>query len=259
MKRGQIIGVAALVVAIGLISIWLSTTSDDGADLGRGPSADDTAQAAAPSAAAAGAGAATAALPAGGEARVYAIDPAQSEVYWRIYRSGALARLGHNHVISVADLAGSITLSSDLATTEWELSFPVNALVVDDPELRARYGEEFASTPSDEDKAGTKTNMLTDRVLNGMVYPRIRLEGHGVLGSLSEAQLPLSIEMLGRTIEQTFPATIAITADTVTVSGEYRLTHADLGLTPFTALGGAMAVGENIDFSYRLHAVAVDR
>jgi hypothetical protein len=258
MKRGQIIGVVALVVAIGLISIWLSTTFDDGAGLGSGGIADDTAQRAAPSAAPAGASAATAALPVGDEARVYAIDPAQSEVYWRIYRSGALARLGHNHVISVTELAGSVTLQSDLAAAEWELSFPVTALVVDDPQLRARYGEDFASVPSDDDKAGTKNNMLTDRVLNGTVYPQIRLEGHGVLGSLAEAQLPLTIEMLGRTIEQTFPASISITADTVTVNGEYRLTHADLGLTPFTALGGAMAVGENIDFTYRLHAVAVD-
>jgi hypothetical protein len=68
--------------------------------------------------------------------------------------------------------------------------------------------------------------------------------------------LPVSIEMLGRTIEQSFPATISIEADSLTVTGEYRLTHEDLGLQPFTALGGLMAVGENIDFTYRIHAIA---
>ncbi len=197
-------------------------------------------------------------LPAGDDVQVYAIDPAESEVYWKIYRSGPLARLGHNHVISLVDFSGSVTVGSDLADAVWELSFPVDGLIVDDPELRARLGEDFESVPSDEDKAGTKVNMLTDRVLDGINFPEIRLEGSGVVGSLDAASLPLSINILGRTIEQTFPASISVTAETVTVTGEYRMTHTDFGMEPFTALGGAMAVGEDIDFTYSLRASAVN-
>jgi hypothetical protein len=66
----------------------------------------------------------------------------------------------------------------------------------------------------------------------------------------------VSIEMLGRVVERRLPATIVVGTDSVTVSGEFRLTHTDLGLTPFTAMGGLMAVGEEIDFTYRIHAVA---
>jgi hypothetical protein len=174
----------------------------------------------------------------------------------RVYRSGALARLGHNHVISMGQLEGNVSLTSELAAASWTLSFPVNGLVVDDPALRARFGEDFESVPSDDDKAGTKTNMLSDRLLDGMTYPEIRLEGRGVDGNLGAAKLPVSIQMLGRSIEQTFPAVISISPQAITVTGEYRLSHADLGLTPFTALGGAMAVGDEIDFTYRIHAVA---
>lgn len=194
--------------------------------------------------------------PAEGETRVYTVDAAQSEVYWRIYRAGALASFGHSHVISIDELGGTVTLTDDLATTEWSIGFPVAGLVVDDPELRSRYGEEFESVPSEDDKAGTRTNMLTDRVLNGDVYRDIRLTGTGVNGSLVSAELPVEIEILGRTIEQTFPATITIGAESLTVEGEHRLTHADLGMEPFTAFGGAVAVGDDIDFSYRIHAVA---
>ena len=201
--------------------------------------------------------ASSAVLPAGDDVQVYTIDPAESEVYWKIYRSGPLARLGHNHVISLVDFSGSVTVGSDLADSAWELSFPVDGLIVDDPELRARFGEDFESVPSDEDKAGTKVNMLTDRVLDGINFPEIRLEGSGVIGSLDAASLPLSINILGRTIERTFPASISITADTVTVTGEYRMTHDDFGMEPFTALGGAMAVGSEIDFTYELTATAV--
>jgi hypothetical protein len=71
--------------------------------------------------------------------------------------------------------------------------------------------------------------------------------------------LPVTIEILGRTIEQSFPAAIEISGDSLTVTGEYRLTHEDLGMEPFSAFGGIIAVGNDIDFSYRIHAVAGGR
>ena len=110
--------------------------------------------------------------------------------------------------------------------------------------------------PSDRDKEGTKRNMLTAEVLDAEAYPAVRLSGRGVFGTLESAELPVRIEILGRVVERRFPASIVIGADSVTVTGEYRLTHTDLGMTPFTALGGLMAVGEEIDFTYRIHAVA---
>jgi hypothetical protein len=251
MKRGKVIGAIVLIVAIALvIAERLGEPTTDSGESGARPEA--------------GSGAAVAVLPGGvgladGEVRVYTVDDAQSEVYWRIYRAGAFARLGHNHVISVGELSGSVALNSDLSATEWSLSFPVEGLEIDNPDLRSRYGEEFESVPSEDDKAGTKTNMMTDRVLNGAVYTEIRLNGTGVNGTLANAELPVSIEMLGRTIEQAFPASITIGADSITVEGEYRLTHADLGMEPFSAFGGAIAVGDDIDFSYRSHAIAGGR
>jgi hypothetical protein len=98
--------------------------------------------------------------------------------------------------------------------------------------------------------------MLTADVLNGDIYPEIRLNGRGVIGTLESAELPVSIAMLGRVTERRFPARIVVEGDRLTVSGEYQLTHEDLGMEPFTALGGLMSVGQDIDFSYRIHAVA---
>jgi hypothetical protein len=98
--------------------------------------------------------------------------------------------------------------------------------------------------------------MLTPEVLNAEVYPAIRLSGSGFSGALSSAEIPVSIEILGRVVERSFPAQIVVSEDSLTITGEYRLTHTDLGMTPFTALGGLMSVGEEIDFTYRIHAVA---
>lgn len=253
-RVGLIVAVAAVVAAA-----YVFVEYDDGSEA-ENPQATEPAAGFAGQPSAAPAEAAVVAQGQdGGALATYAIDAEQSEIYWRIYRAGAAARFGHNHVISIGELEGSVTVGDDVSAATWELSFPVTGLIIDDPAIRALYGEDFESVPSEDDKAGTKTNMLTDRVLNGEVYPQIALRGTGVNGSLDDAELPVTIEMLGRSIAQSFPAQISIDADFVTVSGEYRLTHADLGLEPFTAFGGLMAVGDDIDFTYRIHAVAVGR
>jgi hypothetical protein len=262
MKRGKLIGALILIGVIALVVVQrldepaIPPAEDDG---GAGLTARPEQAGVPGTSVVPGRSAAETALPAAGETRVYTLDASQSEVYWRIYRAGAAARLGHNHVISMTEFDGSVVLASDIATAQWDLSLRVDSLRIDDPEIRARYGEEFESVPSEDDKAGTRRNMLTDRVLNGEVFPEIRLSGTGVFGSAENAELPLSIEILGRTIEQSFPATITIAPDSLTVRGEYRLTHADLGMEPFSAFGGIMAVGNDIDFTYRIHAVAGGR
>ena len=42
----------------------------------------------------------------------YVINASDSEILWRVYKAGAFARFGHNHVISVRDPEGSIVLLS---------------------------------------------------------------------------------------------------------------------------------------------------
>lgn len=258
MNRGKIIGAIVLVVAIGLVLAQLLYAPEEGVTNGdQSVSAPTVAPEDSSGAARVTSGGAG--VPEGAGGTVYRIDAAQSEVYWRIYKAGLLARFGHNHIISIRDFDGSITAGSDLSASRWDLSFRVADLVVDDPDIRARYGEDFESVPGENDIAGTKRNMLTEDVLDGDVYPEIRLSGTGFSGSADAATLPVTIELLGRRIEQAFPAAISIEADAITISGDYRLTHEDLGMAPFSAAGGALSVGDDIDFTYRIRAIAGGR
>ena len=255
MQRGKIIGAVVLVAAVGLVlaqqfGLFGTTGSDTGS-----AGAPATAGTAVMPAAGAPAPAPADAVP----GRIFTVDAAQSEVYWRIYKAGAMARLGHNHVISIGELSGEVVLGADPASSAWDLSFPVAGLSVDDPAIRARHGEDFESVPSEDDKAGTKSNMLTEAVLNGEQFPEIRLSGQGFSGTFDAAELPVTIELLGRRIERRFPAMVRIDGDALIVTGEYRLTHDDFGMTPFSLLGGIISVGNEIDFSYRIHAVAGGR
>src|SRR5437868_1485450 len=67
---------------------------------------------------------------------VYEVNPQASAVHILVYRSGTLARLGHNHVMTVAALSGRAWINPEPGKSGFELSFPVAQLSVDDPEAR---------------------------------------------------------------------------------------------------------------------------
>ena len=190
-------------------------------------------------------------------AREYSIDPAASDIHWLVYKAGTFSKLGHNHVISVAGLTGrAITTGSDLTKASFELSFPVASLVVDDPQLRAGLGPDFASVPTADDKAGTRKNMLTDKVLDGDKFQTITVKGSGPIGGSQGQTLKLTVELLGRSVPLTVPTRVVVNGDTLTASGEFELTHEALGLKPFTVMLGALAVAENMRFVYKVSAKA---
>ncbi len=191
------------------------------------------------------------------DTREYSIDAGASEIHWLVYKAGTLSRLGHNHVISVAGLTGRVTVTDgDVAKSEFELSFPVASLVVDDPKLRSGLGADFASVPTADDVAGTRKNMLTDKVLDGEKYQTIAVKGSGPSGSSGSQTLKVTVELLGRAVELTVPTKVVVNGDRVTASGEFELTHAQLGMKPFTVMLGALQVADGMKFVYEITAMA---
>ncbi len=195
------------------------------------------------------------------EARRYSIDASGSDVHWLVYKAGSLSRLGHNHVISVPDLAGSVTANpTDPSASRFDLQFKVGTLVVDDPKLRSGLGPDFASVPSADDIAGTRKNMLSDRVLMGEKYQTIKVTGMGPAGPAAGADggqtLQITVELLGRSVPLSVPTKIEMHGDDLTASGEFDLTHTALGMMPFTVMLGALQVADNMKFVYRIHAIA---
>jgi hypothetical protein len=185
---------------------------------------------------------------------VYAIDSGATQIFWQIYSAGALAKLGHNHVIAVDGLTGSVTLGAGDTPSRFTMQFPVASLVIDDPDLRAARGEQFESQPTESDVAGTRHNMLSDKLLKGDEYPMIRVSGTHGGGDLSDTTLDLTVELVGRQVQLRAPAKIRIDGDTLTADGQMTVSHAQLGLTPFSAALGALKVADDIDFFY--HVVA---
>ncbi|MDP1932920.1 MAG: YceI family protein [Gammaproteobacteria bacterium] len=184
------------------------------------------------------------------EVTEYAINSAESRVYWLVYSAGVLSRLGHNHVISAPTLSGTIHLDPQLPQSRFSIEIPVAMLVVDDAALRAELGNGFTGEPSTNDIEGTRRNMLSDRLLNAGQYPVLQISGTGPLGEADSQVMNVSVTVAGNTAELMVPVTVRVDGDTISAEGVFQLTHEEIGLRPFSALMGTLKVAEQMDFSY---------
>jgi polyisoprenoid-binding protein YceI len=186
---------------------------------------------------------------------VYRINPQTSEVRLLVYRDGVLSTLGHNHVVSLKDFTGTIHLQPKLSQSRVELDIPVDRLIIDDAAVRRQEGEDFASEPSKEDAAATRTNMLSNALLNAKQFPAIKVTGtSGPVDARNSAMLALSVQLVGQEIKLTIPATLKLEGDQLEASGTVELSHKQLGLKPFSALLGSLRVAEQMKFKYRIRA-----
>lgn len=184
----------------------------------------------------------------------YVIDPSASEIHWRIYKAGAFARFGHNHVIAIGEPTGTVNVAENVANSRLELTFEVAELSIDDATLRGRYGEDFESEPTEEDIAGTQTNMLTEQVLNGELYPAISVAGSQLSGVGPDQTIELTIGLLGRTVTLTVPVDVSFDGSGIHAASQFRLLHEDLGMEPFSVMMGALQVAPEIDFTVDIRA-----
>lgn len=166
------------------------------------------------------------------------MDPAASLLTIRVYRGGALARAGHNHLIASHALTGWVRVPEDIGRTTFEIRFPVNELVVDEEELRAKEGPDFPPGVPADAKEGTKRNMLGPSLLEGERYPEIVLQSEAVRAS--EAQVRVIVR--DRASSVIVPSSYEIEGDVLRVRGEFPLKQTDVGITPFSLFGGALKV-----------------
>jgi hypothetical protein len=178
----------------------------------------------------------------------YEIDPAETQLYWLVYSSGALAGLGHNHVISAPEVQGRIFIQDALSDSAFVLEIPVQSLQVDAPALRSTLGQPFASRPSQRDIEATRRNMLGRALLDSEAYPDIRVAGSAFQSEGDAQTLQLTLTVKGTEVEVIVPLLLEVGEDRIAVKAQFQLTHQQLGLRPFSALFGALQVAEHMDF-----------
>ena len=189
----------------------------------------------------------------------FEVVPAQSELTVLVYRAGPLAALGHNHVIACRCVTGTLYLPRDPLRGSFDLRIAVEEFIVDDPALRAsERSADFPPDVPDSARQGTRHNMLSAKQLNAAQYPDITLRAerlrHAASGGPDDLTADVLLRFRGQPREVSVAVSYAIRGGEIVVTGAFPLRQTDLGLTPFSALGGALRVRD--DMSIRLRIVA---
>ncbi|MGI9326402.1 MAG: hypothetical protein ACR2PZ_14365 [Pseudomonadales bacterium] len=179
-----------------------------------------------------------------------------SELTIKVYRGGRLKHLGHNHVLTSQALDGFIMRAKEdtLVDSYADIYLPLSSLQVDEPSARAQAGEDFSTQPSAADRRGTLGNLLGPRLLEAKRYPYLR-----AAITLTEAQpgvfaAQIALTVKAETVTLSVPVQLSHTAETLSLSSQFEVTHAQLGLTPFSVLGGAISVADPIHVQLTLNA-----
>jgi polyisoprenoid-binding protein YceI len=154
-------------------------------------------------------------------------------------------------------MSGTLYVPDDQSRSTFEVRVPVDQLTIDEPELRAKEGPDFPTEVPDSAKEGTRRNMLSDALLNGAQYPDITLvsqhiETPAVPGSAVRADVQVTIRGQAHTLS--VPVTYSFEDSRLIVTGELPIKQTDLGLTPFSAMLGALQVQDELRVRFRIVA-----
>jgi polyisoprenoid-binding protein YceI len=186
----------------------------------------------------------------------YRIDPAQSELRVLVHRAGTLAKLGHDHVIENHALTGWVGLAPRAADTSFYVQIPVAQFVVDDAAARAAAGPEFAEEVGGDAKEGTRRNMLGPALLDAGNYAAIAVRSVTVRGEGPNLDATVAIDVAGHGATLTIPIVVTRAERELTASADFSVRQTELGLTPFSVMGGALRVADEIKLRLRLVARA---
>jgi hypothetical protein len=184
---------------------------------------------------------------------VFSIDPKSSSVRIYVFRSGRVAKLGHNHVVTAPRFAGYAHLPRDgVADARFDLEFRLDQLEFDEPALRALLGSAFATSLSPEAIAATREHMLSEANMQASRFPIATIHALEVAGELPKLAARVLIDMHGRQREQWVPLSVEGLPDRLAVAGSLVLKQTDFGIQPYSALGGLLAVKDEVVVEFHL-------
>jgi hypothetical protein len=189
-------------------------------------------------------------------AAVYSIDSTQSELRLLVYRAGPMARFGHNHVILNHSVGGWVDAASRPESASFSLYVPVADFAVDDARARAEEGEDFSAEVPEEARAGTRRNMLSGALLDAERFPVMTLTSVGITQAPDgNLEATLTIGVAGHESTLAVPFTLESSAERIAAAGSVVVRQSELGLTPFSALLGALQVQDAITVRFKLVAL----
>ncbi len=172
-------------------------------------------------------------------------------------KAGVASAFAHNHLVVAENFSEKISFDEkDLSSGTFEMTIPVNKLVIDKPEYQKRHYPSVKELSildapfveiSESDRTKIKGNMLEPGQLDSESYPVITAKVMGIqkspkkIGKVEfDHSVSFSLTIKGKTVEKTIPANISYQDGILSVSvfGEYKFS--EFGIKPYSAMLGAV-------------------
>ena len=180
----------------------------------------------------------------------YQIVEATLEIH--TFRAGWLSGMAHNHVMETDRISGRINIEKSIEASTASLYFRPWDLELDNPASRIAAGAGFESTRTAEDIAATRTRMLGPNGFHANDYPWVVID----VSWQSPEVVKLEIRFRDGVYPVDVPLTWSLEDGLLIASADFELSHRGLGIRPYSAFAGALAVADPIrvqlDLSARL-------
>ena len=190
------------------------------------------------------------------DGRHYRVDPAASHLRILLGAEGPLAALGHPHVVGGPVIDGTVVIADRWQDSAFRLEVPVAELAVDRAAWRADEGLE-PDIPADAIRA-TRQNMLGESQLDAASYPLIRLSSLEMTGPEWQPDVRFRVTIAGQTSVHIVSVALDRDDSELTATGMLRTRFSELGLAPYSALGGGLRVADELRIRFQVKAFADD-
>jgi hypothetical protein len=157
-------------------------------------------------------------------------------------------------VIRAGKLSGKIDLAEPIQRSRFALELPVADFEVDAAAARADEGDEFAVEPDADAIAGTRENMLGDKLLAAAHYPTIEIRSLALSGPAWGMDAKIAIRLRGAEREMQVPIAVEQRAGQIVVTAFLTIVQSEFGITPMSVLGGGLRVDDTVRVRMRLVA-----
>jgi hypothetical protein len=182
---------------------------------------------------------------------VFLLDPQTTRIDVVVRRDGPLARFGHDHVVTVQEPEGFLQLDRQGPASRADLRFRLDQLAVDSAVARGRYA--LDTSPSEADIAGTRKNLM-EHVLDTDRWPWMTLGMTAFERQQDHYSAIVTLAINGSEFSGRQPFRLRREANRATVEGFFVIRQTELGIEPFSALGGGLRVADPLEIHFFIEA-----
>lgn len=179
----------------------------------------------------------------------YVLDskPGDLEVMVFYDREALAAAISHDHVVTPTRFTGSVDYdANNPASCDVKIVLFVSDLVVDATNARSKY--KLPDTTSDGNKASIRKNMLASNQLNASAFDKVSFTSSSCAPSGDQVLVKGALSIRGMSHNVNVPMTIAANGETFSASGNFTAQHSDFGMSPYTAMLGALKNAPKLGF-----------